>query len=601
MKIFNSVSDLQAASLTAGQLTQTKRYFAGQDGGGATYLIKTAVDYGTTPDGYVDHALAGGNIAVLQIEGSLNVRQAGATGDGTTDDTAALQGAVDYLDGLGGILNFPVGNYAISNKIIISGGIRYQGTAGGFSKIVKHSSFNTNNPDGDVMWVSKGWDTATGYNGAANGVITDMAFDEGSHTLTFGDAIALGHAANWVVERCYFYGMRFHGVDATGSKNITVKNCKYYGTVGQSITAFQADQAETNAIKGINADSTGCQNIQFLNNYVVGASWTNGGIAEQSAAFHVHRSNNTNILIDGNFVESCGFLLQSDTGSTGNAGIQVVNNVALRGITDTSSAPKFVLMRGEEDDLIISNNRTFNYNVDVDLDHPSTSGFHRNIIISDNVFNYANTTGVIVQQAYKVKIANNIINGTSGDYTDCAIKTLGCNYFDVTNNSVFDPNGDGIEVGADAGGGFSFYGLVSGNLILNGGTGIVCTASVGNVIFQSNRTDGAFSTAEKNINQNQSNVRDLDFQTQERTVTLAEAGRTINAGTTVQINLTVPSGVQGDALLVGYDKDTQGLQIYGNMYGFQTGRIYIHNPTGGNITLAAGNWKIFSKSSRFIS
>ena len=50
MKVFNSVSDLQAASLTAGQLTQTKRYYAGQDGGGATYLIKTAVDYAGPPE-----------------------------------------------------------------------------------------------------------------------------------------------------------------------------------------------------------------------------------------------------------------------------------------------------------------------------------------------------------------------------------------------------------------------------------------------------------------------------------------------------------------------------------------------------------------------
>ena len=77
MKVFNSVSDLQAASLTAGQLTQTKRYFAGQDGGGATYLIKTAVDYAGTPDGYVDHTLANTNVAVLQHSGTVTSKQVG--------------------------------------------------------------------------------------------------------------------------------------------------------------------------------------------------------------------------------------------------------------------------------------------------------------------------------------------------------------------------------------------------------------------------------------------------------------------------------------------------------------------------------------------
>ena len=537
-----------------------------------------------------------------KLQDTVSVKDFGAVGDGVTDDTAAIQAAIDYLSGIGGgELFFPKGEYAISNKIIIAGGIHYIGTAGGASKIVKHSNFNTNNPTGDVMWVSKGWDTATGYNGAANGVITDMSFDEGNHTLTYGDAIALGHAANWVVERCRFFGMRFHGVDVTGSENITIRDCYYFGTVGQSINAFQADQATSNAIKGINADSTGSDNIKFLNNYVTGASWTNSGVAEQSAAFHIHRSNNTNILIDGNYVINSGFLCQTDSGSTGNAGIFITNNVSLRGTVDTGSSPKFILLRGEADDVIISDNRTYNYNVDIDIAHPTTSGFSTSITIADNVFNFANTSGIVVSQAYRVTVANNIIRGVSGDYTDVAVRMAGVNYFNIHNNQIYDPDGDGIEVTADAGGGNSSGGLIHDNYILNGDTGLVCAASASDTLFYSNRLTGAFSTAQKNINQNLANTRDLDFPMQERTVTLAEAGRTINAGATAQINITITGAIQGDIVLVGYDKDTQGLQIYGNMYGFQAGRIYLYNPTGSNITLAAGNWKVIAKSSRFIS
>jgi len=82
MKVFNSVSDLQAASLTAGQLTSTKGYTTAGDGGGATYLIKTAVDYGGVLT-LGDHTLANGNVAVLQAQNAFNARQFGALGDGT--------------------------------------------------------------------------------------------------------------------------------------------------------------------------------------------------------------------------------------------------------------------------------------------------------------------------------------------------------------------------------------------------------------------------------------------------------------------------------------------------------------------------------------
>ena len=94
MKIFNSVSDLQAASLTAGQLTSTKGYTTAGDGGGATYLIKTAVDYAGTPDEYGDHSLANGNIAVLQIEGSVNVKQFGARSGSGFDNVANFHAAM---------------------------------------------------------------------------------------------------------------------------------------------------------------------------------------------------------------------------------------------------------------------------------------------------------------------------------------------------------------------------------------------------------------------------------------------------------------------------------------------------------------------------
>ena len=121
-KIFNTKADLVAASLTAGQLTSTKGYTTAGDGGGATYLIKTAVDYAGTPDEYGDHTLAGGTIAVLQTEGSVNVKLFGATGDNTTDDTLAIQAAIAKCRATNQmLLHCPRGFYRISATLNVSG------------------------------------------------------------------------------------------------------------------------------------------------------------------------------------------------------------------------------------------------------------------------------------------------------------------------------------------------------------------------------------------------------------------------------------------------------------------------------------------------
>jgi len=58
--------------------------------------------------------------------GSLyyNVLDEGAVGDGTTDDTAAVQSAVDKAVNNGGVVFFPGGNsYKIDSKVVIDGGI----------------------------------------------------------------------------------------------------------------------------------------------------------------------------------------------------------------------------------------------------------------------------------------------------------------------------------------------------------------------------------------------------------------------------------------------------------------------------------------------
>ena len=89
--IFETVAQLKLATLAAGKLVSTKGYYASGDGGAADYIVAAT----QAVDGYGDHAIANSTVALLQSSALIDVRQYGAEGNGTTDDTAAIQAALD--------------------------------------------------------------------------------------------------------------------------------------------------------------------------------------------------------------------------------------------------------------------------------------------------------------------------------------------------------------------------------------------------------------------------------------------------------------------------------------------------------------------------
>jgi polygalacturonase len=54
------------------------------------------------------------------IEGaSLNVLDFGAVGDGVTDDSVAIQAAINAIPAIGGEVYFPGGTYLVNTKIVL--------------------------------------------------------------------------------------------------------------------------------------------------------------------------------------------------------------------------------------------------------------------------------------------------------------------------------------------------------------------------------------------------------------------------------------------------------------------------------------------------
>jgi hypothetical protein len=97
MKTFNSVVELTAQTLKAGEKIRLDRYYA--DGDLVEGLIYEIQSSGSA-DGYIDHTLANGNIAKLIAAGLIELEQAGGIADGTTDNANAIAAILDRQSSL---------------------------------------------------------------------------------------------------------------------------------------------------------------------------------------------------------------------------------------------------------------------------------------------------------------------------------------------------------------------------------------------------------------------------------------------------------------------------------------------------------------------
>ena len=99
MTTFKNVAKLKESTLTTGQFVETGSYYGLSEidnSGAAMYKIVTPSDFGATPDEWGYHTIANGNIAKLIInDGTVSVKQFGAKGDNSTDDTLPLQAAMN--------------------------------------------------------------------------------------------------------------------------------------------------------------------------------------------------------------------------------------------------------------------------------------------------------------------------------------------------------------------------------------------------------------------------------------------------------------------------------------------------------------------------
>ncbi|MDG0057006.1 hypothetical protein MMB75_25605 [Paenibacillus sp. P2(2022)] len=205
----------------------------------------------------------------------------GATGNGT-DQTQALQSALNYLERAGGgKLVLGKGKFLLSLAksvhdkacLIIPAGVTIEGSGVGVTILKRISSEREQN---GILLVNKGYDTNGEYKAAGNITLRNFTITDGGVTSKprkYGDLIALGHADNVLIERVQSLNHDQHFVDICGSRNVTVRESignnlqDTYGTA-----TIQIDRAKNLGIWGLLLDGTNPKNVTIENNEITSMS-----------------------------------------------------------------------------------------------------------------------------------------------------------------------------------------------------------------------------------------------------------------------------------------------------------------------------------------
>jgi hypothetical protein len=283
--VVQNVAALKALNTTLianGYQVTTAGYYTAGDGGQATYAWNsTSTTSMTSPAGVVVQATGVSTGRwIMQYSGPLSVKQFGAYGDGSHDDTTAIQNAINYFEGVGrGTIYIPGGNpttYDISSPLvvntpniqIIGDGSGQFHDGGSLTPATKLTWTGTSNSGAMILFQT--------VSGASNGKINNCGLTgvylECSGLIAYGLEI---QSVNWSLFEqisvhdptsaaylctCYTSGSL---AEASDSQHNVFKNCVY--RMFESSASYSANGFVLTSATGANADGANTSFNQFYN------------------------------------------------------------------------------------------------------------------------------------------------------------------------------------------------------------------------------------------------------------------------------------------------------------------------------------------------
>ena len=415
----NNLSDISNATAAFNNIKQSATT-------AATGVIQLAGDLsGTATSPYV-----------LGLQRVFNVKDNGATGNGTTDDLAACQAAIDACNTAGGgVVYFPWGVYLLGGELFYRG---YAGVAT-FNIVFRGAGRELS-----ILRLKSGVATATGSNkirgviaGYYNGAESPLTPFTSSTTNTFDmfDLTIDYNGANQTINSVV-WGLL---LDNRGQRSL-IQNCRFTNVFvpsfnkGTPAYGIPIDTYDSQYPKIINCVFDNCDEGPWLTTYAQGnplhAAVTDNQIHNITDA-GIYYESGQYATIKGNFIKTVG-----GSGIYGQIITSTLDtNAVVEGNTIEGATSYGILMQG-------------NYN-SISANKVNGSGYHG---ISSKGY------GCTVE----VNNLENVGNSTDGSVYRCGIHIEG-NYNSICGNTGITINDHGIELSGAS------YCTVRGNTILDAG------------------------------------------------------------------------------------------------------------------------------------
>jgi parallel beta-helix repeat protein len=376
-----------------------------------TFSIAALGTVDATNVSYNEGSLGAVNTSVqAKLQESVSVKDFGATGDGVTDDTVAIQAAFNSLGATGGHVLFPNGTYLITSTVTIPSNV-----------IAEFDQSQINTALNGILFKIEGSDGARKENVIfQNGRFTATTIGTGGQ-----QALQVIWADNILVRNCTFkdfggVAVKFNG----GNFNVEVSNCTA-DNIG--VISFYAEGDGSVANKG-------CYNVRYLNNTVTNYDY---GIEAKQSNYVKIIGNTVNTQRAGS--TKYGILVTRDY----QTGVETTPRNVIISENSLNGVEAFGINVTATADAIISNN----YIRDCGGQAIVASGSH--LTVENN--QVVSSVGAGVSVNYNAQVI-----GGSGEITDAGYDKA----YSVVNNNTVHLNSGSVS--------YSFsdldYSIVSGNL-----------------------------------------------------------------------------------------------------------------------------------------